>query len=62
MLDTKCQRQAVMSWIACWDRSLASDDRSWLGREAALEVRRQLRKQIDEHDQRTGVHSDVASP
>ena len=62
VIETKRQRHAVMSWIACWDRSLASDDRSWQGPEEALEARTQLRTQIDEHDQRTGVHSDVASP
>ena len=60
MLDTKRQRKAVMTWNDCWDRSLASDDRSWLGREAVLEVRRQLGKQIDEYDQRTVIHPEVS--
>ena len=62
VIETKRHWHVVMSWIACWDRSLASDDRSWLGPEEALKARTQLRTQIEEYDQRTGVHSGVAPP
>ena len=62
VIETKRHWHVVMSRIACWDRSLASDDRSWQGPEEALEARTQLRTRIEEYEQRAGVHSDVAPP
>lgn len=62
VIETKRPRHTVMSWIACWDRSRAADDRSWQGRDEAPEAKTQLRKQIEEYDQRADVHPEVAPP